>query len=225
MEENKTMVEMTEAERAQFEAFQKEQERKAALEAKKQQREDLQKLTDEVMAEAVADLMKCSETLKECKEKVMDTFRSLMDLRKDVNREAGKKEQDSYTFTTSDGGMRIRIGYNMLDNYADSVEEGIAKVHAYIKSLAKDEESQVLVDTILRLLSRDQQGNLKASRVMQLWKMAQESGNEDFKEGMSIIQESYRPIRSKLYVRCSVKEKNENGEGGWKDIPLALTEV
>lgn len=221
MDENKTMVEMTEEQKAQFEAFKQEQERKMALERKREQREELQKLTDEVMAEATAALVKCSENLRQCKENMMDTFRALMEMRKEVNSEAGKKEQDSYTFTTSDGTMRIRIGYNMLDQYADFVEEGIAKVNAYIRSLAKDEESKVLVDTILRLLSRDQKGNLKASRVMQLWKMAQESGNEDFKEGMAIIQESYRPIRSKLFIRCSKKEDG----GEWVDVPLSLTEV
>lgn len=220
-----TMVEMTEEQKAEFEAFKKEQERKAALEAKKQQRDDLQKLTDEVMNEAVENLKKCSAMLVECKNKVMDTFRTLMEMRREVNTEAGKKEQDSYTFTDTKGVQRIRIGYNMLDNYLDSVEEGIAKVKAYIGGLAKDEESQKMVDMVLKLLARDEKGNLKASRVMQLWKIANESGNADFMEGMEIIQEAYRPVRSKLYVRCSVKGENEAGEGVWNDIPLSLTEV
>lgn len=225
--ENKerTMVEMTPEEKAQYEAFKEAQAKKEAQERKKQQRDDLQKLTDEVLDEAVADLEACSASLKECKEKVMDTFWALMEMRKEVNTEAGKKEQDTYMFTNSAGTMRVRIGYNMLDNYADSVEEGIAKVHAYIKSLAKDDESKVLVDTILRLLSRDQAGNLKASRVMQLWKMAQDSKSEEFMEGMKIIQESYRPTRSKLFVRCAVKRTKDNGECEWKEVPLSITEV
>lgn len=225
MQENKTMVAMTEEEKAQYEAFKKEQERKAALEAKKQQRADLQALTDDVMNEAVAELKECSAQLKATKEKIMDTFRSLMEMRKEVNEEAGKKEQDSYQFSNTEATMRIRIGYNMNDNYLDSAEEGIAKVKAYLSSLAKDEESQKIIAMVMQLLAKDQQGNLNAKRVLQLWKMAQESGDEGFKEGVEIIQQSYRPIRSKLYIRCQVKEEGENGVSMWNDVPLGLTEV
>ena len=65
MDNNKerTMVEMTPEEKAQFEAFQKEQARKAKIEAKREQRKQLQEMTDSVMAEAVAELMDDSNEL------------------------------------------------------------------------------------------------------------------------------------------------------------------
>ena len=217
----KTLVEMTPEQKAQFEAFQKEQAKKERIEAKRQQRKELQEMTDEVMNEAVGILRNCNEQLKEAKQKVMDTFTTLMELRKEVNEEAGKKEQDSYMFTNSEGTMRIRIGYNMNDNYLDQVEEGIAKVKAYLESLAKDDQSKELIALVLRLLARDQKGNLKASRVIQLGQIAEKSGNEEFQEGMRIIREAYRPTRSKLFVRCSLREKDQE----WKDLPLGIGEV
>lgn len=224
-ENNRTMVEMTEEEKAQFETFRKKQQRKAEEESRKQQRTDLQKLTDDVMDEAVADLRQCNEMLKATKEKVMRTFDALMEMRRQVNKTAGKSSQESYTFTNSRGDLRMRIGYNMLDNYLDSVEEGIAKVKEYIASLAKDEDSKRMVSMVTKLLQRNEQGQLKASRVMQLWKIAQESGDAEFIEGMKIIQESYRPIQSKLYVRASVKATSPENEGAWEDITLSLTGV
>lgn len=217
----KTLVEMTPEQKAQFEAFQKEQAKKERIEAKRQQRKELQEMTDEVMNEAVGILRNCNEQLKVAKQKVMDTFTTLMELRKEVNEEAGKKEQDSYMFTNSEGTMRIRIGYNMNDNYLDQVEEGIAKVKAYLESLAKDDQSKELIALVLRLLARDQKGNLKASRVIQLGQIAEKSGNEEFQEGMRIIREAYRPTRSKLFVRCSLREKDQE----WKDLPLGIGEV
>ncbi len=192
----RTMVEMTPEEKAQFEAFQKEQARKAQAEAKRNQRNQLQEMTDEVMADAVKQLVDCHLNLVETKKRVIETFSTLMELRKEVNEEAGKKEQDTFMFTNSEGTQRIRIGYNMNDNYLDQVEEGIAKVKAYIQSLAKDDASKELIELVLRLLARDQKGNLKASRVIQLGQLAEKSGNEDFQEGMRIIREAYRPIRS-----------------------------
>lgn len=218
------MVEMTPEEKAQYEAFKKEKERKELQAAKKRQRADLQALTDEVLGEAFEDLEACSKTLKECREAIWEKFGALLAMRREVNEEAGKEEQNSYSFTTSDGSMRIEMGYNMLDGYLDSVEEGIAKVRTYIGSLAKDDESQMLVDTIMKLLARDQKGNLKASRVMQLSQMAEKSGDETFLDGMRIIRESYRPTRSKRYIRAKRKVSGENGESVWEDVPLSLTE-
>lgn len=215
------MVEMTPEEKAEFEAYKAMQARKERAEAKKEQRKQLQEMTDEVMGEAMAELMACNEQLKATKEKVIATFSALMELRKEVNEEAGKKEQDSYMFTNTAGTQRIRIGYNMSDNYLDQVEEGIAKVKAYLESLAKDEQSAELIALVLRLLARDQKGNLKASRVIQLGQLAEKSGNEEFQEGMKIIREAYRPTRSKLFIRCSVKEPEKE----WTDIGLGIGEV
>ena len=225
MEENKTKVEMTEAEKAEFEAYKKEKERKERMDRKRAQREELQKLTDEVIVEALSDLKSCSRMLKDCKARVTATLSTLVEMRKEVNEEVGKKEQDSFTFTDSKGEKRIRIGYNMNDGYLDQVEEGIAKVKSYMSSLAKDDASKELVDLVMSLLARDQKGNLKASRVIRLSQIAEKSDSEEFKEGIQIIRDAYRPTRSKLYIRASEKVKNENGESDWEDIGLGLTEV
>ena len=153
--------------------------------------------------------------------KVIETFSTLMELRKEVNGDEGRKEQDSYMFTNSSGAKRIRIGYNMSDNYLDQVEVGIAKVKTYLESLAKDDQSKELIGLVLKLLARDQKGNLKASRVIQLGQLAEKSGNEDFQEGIRIIREAYRPTRSKLYIRCAL----HNEDTGWNDLALSLSEV
>ncbi len=221
MDNERMMVEMTQEQKAQFEAFKEAQARKERAEAKKEQRRQLQEMTDSVMADAVAELKRCNEQLVATKKKVMDTFSTLMELRKEVNEEAGKKEQDTFMFTNSEGTQRIRIGYNMNDNYLDQVEEGIAKVKAYLESLAKDEQSKELIALVLRLLARDQKGNLKASRVIQLGQIAEKSGNEEFQEGMRIIREAYRPTRSKLFIRCSLKEPEKE----WMDLGLGIGEV
>ena len=117
--------------------------------------------------------------------------------------------------------MRLTLGVNTIDGYRDTVEDGIAMVKAYIESLAKDETSKALVNAVLRLLSRDQSGNIKASRVLQLRKMAEETGNERFIEGVQIIEESYQPTETKKYIRAEYK----NEKGAWVNIPLGMTDV
>ena len=217
----KTLVEMTPEEKAQFEAFQQEQERKRREEERRDLRKQLQQMTDEVMADAVAQLQECHDRLVDTKQRVLDTFSTLMQLRKEVNQEEGRREQDSYMFTNTAGNQRIKIGYNLNDNYLDQVEDGIAKVKAYLQSLARDEQSAELIELVLRLLARDGKGNLKANRVLQLSQIAKKSGDEEFVEGMRIIQEAYRPTRSKLYIRCSLKEPEKE----WQDLGLGIGEV
>lgn len=109
----------------------------------------------------------------------------------------------------------------MICNYRDTVDDGIAIMKDVIVSLAKDNESKILVNAVLKLLSRDKQGNLKASRVLQLRKMAEELGNERFAEGVRIIEESYLADRSKEFVRAEYKNKY----GKWVNVPLGMTEA
>ena len=90
----------------------------------------------------------------------------------------------------------------------------------YISSLANDEKTEALVNMVFRLLARDAKGTLKASRIVQLRKVAQDTGDERFLEGVRIIEESYQPEVSKQFIRAEVK--NENGM--WKPIPLGMTE-
>lgn len=215
------MVEMTPEQKKAFEEFQKEQAKRQRAEEKRELRRQLQEMTDETVAKAVEQLKRCNEQLAEAKKEVIDTFSTLMELRKEVNEEEGRKEQASFMFTNSEGTQRIRIGYNMNDNYLDQVEVGIGKVKAYLESLAKDDQSEELIALVLRLLARDTKGNLKASRVLQLGQIAEKSGDEEFQEGMRIIRDAYRPTRSKLYVRCSTRKEGE----GWEEMALSLLEV
>ena len=102
-------------------------------------------------------------------------------------------------------------------------ETGIAMVRKYIESLATDEKTKTLVNTVLRLLSKDKQGNLNASRVLQLAKMAEESKDEQFIEGVKIIQESYMPTETRRYIRAQYRD--ETTANGWRNIPLGITDV
>ena len=94
-------------------------------------------------------------------------------------------------------------------------------VKKYIESLATDTKSKELVATILQLLSRDGTGNLKASRVLQLRKLADKSDNDQFKEGVQIIEEAYQPSLTKQFIRAEWKDEHNK----WHIIPLSVTDV
>lgn len=218
-EKARTTVEMTAEEQEQFAAFKAEQERKARMERRKENRQAYAQIVDEQVQLAIPELMSLSEQIKTVKNTVFGNFRAVLAMKEDVMSltQAG---QHSHTFTTSDGLMRLTLGVNTIDAYRDTVEDGIAMVRKYIESMAKDDNSRALVNAVLRLLSRDQKGTLKASRVLQLRKMAEDTGDETFIEGVKIIEESYQPSETKQYIRAEYKD-----DKGWHVIPLSVTDV
>ena len=214
-----TTVEMTAEERQEFEAYKLAKEKKAAEAKRKSDREAYTALVDETIAAVMPELTNISETIAQKKTAAAEAFRGALEMKAELF--GVKDDQQSHTFTNSEGTMRITIGHYMLDNYRDTVNEGIAMVKTYIESQARDDASRALVKAILRLLSRDEAGNLKASRVLQLQKMAEETGDERFIEGVRIIQESYQPTPSKDYIRAAVRDES----GAWVPIPLSMTDV
>ena len=68
---------------------------------------------------------------------------------------------------------------------------------------------------------KDQKGNLKASRVLQLRQMADKINDERFTEGVEIIMDAYAPIPSKQFIRAF--KKGDQGE--WVAIPLSITDA
>lgn len=213
-------VEMTAEERKEFEAFRAAKQKKEEAERRKQQREDYAKMVDDEIATAIPVLRELSEQIKTVKDTVFGNFDTILKMKAEVLR-LTKDDQKSHTFTTSDSKLRITLGINTIDGYRDTVEDGIAMVKAYIESLAKDDTSKALVNAVLRLLSRDQAGNIKASRVLQLRRIAEETGDDRFMEGVQIIVESYQPTETKKYIRAEYK----NDKGAWVNIPLGMTDV
>ena len=210
---------MTAEERQEFEAYKLAKEKKAAEAKRKSDREAYTELVDETIAAVMPELTNISEAIAQKKSAAAEAFRGALEMKAELF--GVKDDQQSHTFTNSEGTMRITIGHYMLDNYRDTVNEGIAMVKTYIESQARDDASRALVKAILRLLSRDEAGNLKASRVLQLQKMAEKTGDERFIEGVRIIQESYQPMPSKDYIRAAVRDES----GAWVAIPLSMTDV
>ncbi|OJV19917.1 MAG: hypothetical protein BGO30_07335 [Bacteroidetes bacterium 41-46] len=208
----------------------KPEERKALMEqlqeqeaAEKQKKENdaiaYKASVSENVRTAFPILEESSKKLAEVKASIREMFAASIALKGELY--GIKLEQRSHTFTDDSGKYRITLGVNVNDAYDDTVETGIQIVKEYIASLAQDENSKLLVAGILRLLSRDQKGMLKASRVLQLQQLAEQSRNDRFLEGVAIIKNAYKPVESKSYIKAEYK----NDEGAWVSLPLGITEA
>jgi len=228
MSEKKNMetVQMTAEEKAQFEAFKQEQARRQAEERVQQLRDNYAALRESFVKKTMKVLTPLSDKIRQKKAEVLEEAAALQALKAELLEIDGKDMPKSHTFTNDAGTMRVTIGVYETDAYDDTVEEGIAKVKSYIEGLATDPKSQQLVKMVLSLLQRSANGALKASRVVRLRKLADESGDAQFLEGVKIIETAYRPAVSRTYIRCEKREIDENGGvvHDWEAIPLGMTE-
>lgn len=213
-------VMMTPEERAEYEEFKakKAQEREAAV--RKQQREEYARLVDDEVAAAVAQLEELSEQMSTIKKTIFDNFDTIIKMKREVMSLCKPDGQYTHTFTSSDSRCRITLGNRMVDDYRDTVEDGILMVKDYITSLAKDEDSAQLVGLIMSLLERNKSGALQPSRVIRLRQLADKRQDPRLLEGVKIIEDSYQPYASSTFVQAEIK-----GATGWVTIPLNISAV
>lgn len=184
-----------------------------------QERETYKRIKDEAVKEAFAQLSELSATMTRLKEQIFERFNTVIDLKDELYKT--KSDRQSDTFTTEDNSVSIKLGNRINEGWDDTVDVGVQRVKDFLKTLAKDEESGALVETVMRLLSKDRKGNLKASKVLELEQMANKSKNEAFIEGIQIIKDAYRPVPSVQFIEVRYKDFN----GNVISLPLSMAAI
>ena len=217
---------MSAEEYAQFQAFKAEQAKKEAEARIEALRGKYTDMSEAFINKTIKKLTPLSESIKKKKQEVLEEFSALQLLKAELLDIDGKDMPKSHTFTNKAGDRRVTVGVYETDAYDDTVEEGIAIVKGYIEGLAQDERSKQLVKMVMSLLARSANGALKASRVVRLHKLADESGDPRFIEGVRIIEAAYRPAISRTYIRCGVRTIDPETQvvKDWEALPLGMTE-
>lgn len=194
----------------------------AELKRRKRQQEEDRKAYKALVNDNIPRIVETLKTLSQNISQVkLFAFESLKILLETKNEVFGVRDtQQSHTFTDENGNTII-YGFRVIDNWNDSVTAGIEKVRDFLQSLAKDDNSANLVKVIQRLLKQDSKGNLKASRVIELTKLAEEINNEEFIDAVNIIRQSYKPQRSAFFVEASCTD----AQGKKVSIPLSISAV
>lgn len=192
-------------------------ELKRREEAKTNNREAYKQLVKEIVPKAIFKLATASEILSNAKTEAFKFFEDILELK--ASAYGIKEGQQTHTF--SDENSEITIGYRINDGWDDTVNSGIAKVEKYISSLSNSPETAALVKMVFNLLKKDAKGNLKGSRVLELQKLTKEFNNAEFTDGVGIIAESYKPVRSVWFIEASLIDHN----GTKTSIPLSISSV
>ena len=213
---------LEEKEQLAREAF-KSKEKEFAKRAKEEQEAHYKQLVDETIEKAVESVGELNIKMTVAKKQIFNDFDTVIALKNELytGQKWLKTDRVTNTFTNQEGNKRVTVGYHTNDNYLDTYTEGVKLVEEYISSLATDENGQKLADMVKVLLSeRGKGGQLKAQNVLRLQRMANDSKNETFIEGMRIISDAYSPTKSKQFVKVEIKgEHNE-----WVTVSTNMTD-
>lgn len=193
-------------------------ELKRRKESKIGERKAYKNLVQEELPNSIAILKHASQKLAEAKTTVFEELLTLVNMKSKVY--GVKNGQQSHTLSL-DNGDSITMGYRVTDNYDDTVGEGIAKVTEFLASLAKDKPTAKLVKTINQLLKKDAKGNLKPSRVIELYKLTDEYNDDLFTDGVDILMKAYKPVKSVYFIDATVIGKS----GAKENVPLSISSV
>ncbi|MGY5551519.1 DUF3164 family protein [Riemerella anatipestifer] len=198
------------------------EELQAELDRRNQEKAEDRKAYKEIVSQElpqiVASLRALSQTISKVKLFAFENLKTLLALKAkayDV-----KDTQQSHTFS-DDKGNTITYGFRIIDGWDDTVTAGIDKVREFISSLAKDEATGKLVHAVNQLLKKDAKGNLKASRVLELTKLAEEFSDPNFTDAVNIIRQSYKPQCSAFFIDASYTD----AQGKKVNIPLSISAV
>lgn len=180
-----------------------------------QSRDDYKNLVDEFVRANISKLRSLSEQMQAIKLDVFADAQTLVEMKNELFKV--KIDRMSDTFTSTDSTMSITMGNRSNEGWDDTVNAGIAKVKEFLGTLARDENSAMLVDTVMSLMAKDRKGNLKASKVLELEKMAIKSQDPIFLDGIAIIKAAYRPAPSCQFIEVTLKDEKGN------DVKLPLS--
>lgn len=194
------------------------------LEKEKVEKERLDRITEykslvnSSVKEKFKLLLALARSIQNIKKEVFEDFSTIVEMKEELFKV--KENQKSHTFTSEDGKFSITIGNRQVDNFDDTVHAGIEKVKNYIKRITGGQR-QELEDLINLLLKKDKNGNLKANRVLELEQIAKRINDIELSEGVNIIKESYKPVKSSTFIEASYKDEN----GIKRSVPLSVTGV
>lgn len=202
----------TEQKKALFEEIKKEEREKEKRKA--EARETYKNLVAETVERNFKKLEGVSEMLSQVKKAVYEDFKTALEMKAELF--GVKENQQTHTFTTAEG-VTITIGHRVTDNFDDTVHAGIEKVKGYISKVTAGEKAE-LEELINLLLKKDKNGNLKASRVLELERIAEKINDEELKDGVQIIKEAYKPTKTSTFIEAYYKDE----QGKKVYLPLSI---
>lgn len=219
-----TAIDLTKLTRDQLKQVETQirEQKKAAKDHLKSQKEAYDSLKDEFVRNTFPMLRELSDKLKESKTVVYESAATLLPMKAEVHGLTPEEltKQKSHTFSTSDNGMSITIGGNDKDSWErDLCSAGIARVDAWIERRANG-GGDILLGFVRDYLTPNGEGALDRAKIKSMKEKAEEFNEPELLAAAEMIDESYIAARSSTYIRAEFRDQY----GVTRKLKLTMTE-
>lgn len=162
------------------------------------------KIKDQTVESVYAKLMGLREQMLAVK---ADTLQTITDLKRILESQYGVKfgDKNNMSFTTIDGGKRLRVDQNTIKSFDEKILVAKAKIDSLIEKWAKGSNVN-LVAIVKQAFELDQSGNINVARVLSLRRLNVD--DPEWKEAMDLISDSFQPVMSKQYLNMQVRQED-----------------
>jgi hypothetical protein len=192
---------------------------KAEEKTKKSERVQYKELASDEVIKHTQSLVELVNRMRDLKIDIFKSFQTLVASKGEVF--DLKDTQKTHTFTSLDGKFRIIMGVRDISSWDGTEDAGVQKVKEYLGTLAKDAASGKLVKMIEAMLKPDKKGNLDPRRIIELSKIAEDAGDDNFTDGINIIMRAYSVVSSQVFLECMVRDEHNK----WNNINKNFSEI
>jgi hypothetical protein len=185
----------------------------------KEERRQYKELASNEVEQLFVKMKAACEAMRLVKVELFNSLQALIASKREVFDVSG--DQKTHTISTLDGTKRVTVGYREVSDWDGTEGAGVEKVQAYVQSLAKNDASAKTVKIINTLLKPDKAGKLDPRRIMELKKIAEEEADTILLDGVSIIMNAYRTVKSKSVMM--VEERVEGDK--WRNVELDFSDL
>jgi hypothetical protein len=193
------------------------QKKKEKKEKERQEREAFKQLQHEYVEQNFCKLQDVEKNLSTIKAELFENVESILAMKKEVYGIDDK--QQSHSISNIACTKTIIVGHNIVDGWdTDTAAAGVERVNQWLTKKLNDNNAD-LINIIRDLLKPNQEGILKANRVLELRNQAEKLGDQELISAVAVIQEAYRPKKTTTFIKA--KYRNEHGQDVWLNLSMS----
>ena len=185
----------------------------------KEERKQYKELASTEVDQLFVKMKAACEAMRVVKVELFNSLQALIASKKEVFDVNG--DQKTHTISTLDGTKRVTVGYRDVSDWDGTEGAGVEKVQAYVQALAKNDASGKTVKIINTLLKPDKAGKLDPRRIMELKKIAEEDGDSTLLDGVNIIMNAYRTVKSKSVMMVEERVAGDK----WRNVEMDFSDL
>jgi hypothetical protein len=193
-----------------------EQKKAEKVKQEAAEREAYEALRNQTVEELIEEAEMLQSIITTFKRKALESMQAMGDLLRKHSKRHGE-DVKSFTIYNKSNTKKIVLGVDELGTFDERSKEAVRLIMEFLKKkYANDDDTK---EVMMRLL-KYKKGELDVKRVQDLYAIEGRFTDPEWKEGIRLLKESWRPMETKTYINFY---KRQESDGAWKLVNLQFS--